>query len=550
MPPHGTGRMTDAQGRTGLSEGQDSHYQPWLRGTDVGAAPDRARGGSAGAPSDGVTGGGLAKPVDPPLGLDISAYPARDDAPTRPQIVKRGPSAPPLGDRMLRQTQQWAQRLAQGTRSGAARFATWTIDLGARADVPRRVAELELPRRAGEGWALLRHTAGRMAQGASAGTARAWDAARLADRSAAAAERAAEVVRAAKARTGALIDQRRAPAGEAALPPSGLDRLLAEGDAAPPPAADAAPADLPLFRAPVAAEPAAPVPAPVGAAGSDAAATPPPAPKAEVPRSESVKTPATPGSGTPPPRGPRDTGAAPSLPRWWWIAALAALALTFWAGARIGSGAMDKAAVEKVVRDYILANPSIIPEAMEKHRANQMAAAINAIRPALERPYAGAWAGNANGDVTVVIFTDYGCGYCKLSVPDVDRLIREDGKVKVVFRELPIIAPQSRDAALMALRAARQGKYDAFHHAMFAAGSLDAAAIAAAAAKAGVVTDGSADATASDAALARELDSNLAIAQQLQLNATPTWIIGNELVQGAIGYDGLKAAVGRARRGT
>src|SRR5690606_22669211 len=149
----------------------------------------------------------------------------------------------------------------------------------------------------------------------------------------------------------------------------------------------------------------------------------------------------------------------------------------------------------------------------------------------------------------------------------------------VVFRELPIISPQSRDAAIMALAAARQGKYDAFHHAIVPSGSLDEAAIAAAAAKAGVgtdgsadpaadqalaqrdldakraaaaakvgvVTDGSADATANEALFQRELDSNLAIATQLQLNATPTWIVGDQLFQGQIGYDALRQAVGKAR---
>src|SRR3546814_20456139 len=100
-----------------------------------------------------------------------------------------------------------------------------------------------------------------------------------------------------------------------------------------------------------------------------------------------------------------------------------------------------------------------------------IAKAIDAIRPALEKPYAGAWAGNADGDVTLVVFTDYACGFCRASVPDVDRLIREDNRLKVVFRELPIIAPQSRDAAIMALAAARQGKYDAFHQSMFQASS-------------------------------------------------------------------------------
>src|SRR3546814_617252 len=196
--------------------------------------------------------------------------------------------------------------------------------------------------------------------------------------------------------------------------------------------------------------------------------------------------------------------------------------------------------------DLIKANPQIIPEALEAQRNSQIAKAIDAIRPALEKPYAGAWAGNADGDVTLVVFTDYACGFCRASVPDVDRLIREDKRLKVVFRELPIIAPQSRDAAIMALAAARQGKYDAFHHAMFQASSLEPAAIAAAAAKAGVVTDGSADATANEALFQRELDSNLAIATQLQLNATPTWNIGDPMFQGQIGYDARRqAGIGR-----
>src|SRR5690606_12458834 len=203
--------------------------------------------------------------------------------------------------------------------------------------------------------------------------------------------------------------------------------------------------------------------------------------------------------------------------------------------------------VETIVADYIRANPQIIPEALEAQRGREIARAIDAIRPALEKPYAGAWAGNADGDVTLVVFTDYACGFCRASVPDVDRLLREDKRLKVVFRELPIISPQSRDAALMALAAARQGKYDAFHHAMFAATSLDRTASAAAAEKSGVVTAGGADATANEALLHRELDSNLASASQLQPNATPTWVVGDQIFQGQVGYDALRQAITKAR---
>src|SRR3546814_20003905 len=89
---------------------------------------------------------------------------------------------------------------------------------------------------------------------------------------------------------------------------------------------------------------------------------------------------------------------------------------------------MSKGEVETIVADYIKANPQIIPEALEAQRKGEIAKAIDTIRPALEKPYAGAWAGNADSDVTLVVFTDYACGFCRASVPDVDRPIRELGR--------------------------------------------------------------------------------------------------------------------------
>jgi protein-disulfide isomerase len=331
---------------------------------------------------------------------------------------------------------------------------------------------------------------------------------------------------------------------DAAPPPSGLEQLLArEEQDAPPAAAPAAP-DLPLF----AGEPDVPLaPAQPEPTARAASAAPPPA---ATKRTMAVAA----DDDRMPYRAPgasaagRTASGAPAAALPWAIGAgvLLLLAAAFWLGGRFGGG-LDKAEVETVVADYIRANPQIIPEALEAQRDREIAKAIEAIRPALEKPYAGAWAGHADGDVTMVVFTDYACGFCRASLPDIDRLVREDKRLKVVFRELPIIAPQSRDAALMALAAARQGKYDAFHHAMFAASSLAPAAIAAAAEKAGVVTDGSADVTANEALFQRELDSNLAIATQLQLNATPTWVIGDQLFQGQVGHDALKRAIAKAR---
>src|SRR3546814_18852781 len=102
---------------------------------------------------------------------------------------------------------------------------------------------------------------------------------------------------------------------------------------------------------------------------------------------------------------------------------------------------MSKGEVETIVAEYIEAHPQIIPDALEAQRNSQIAKAIDALRPALEKPYAGAWAGNADGDVTLVVFTDYACRFCRASVPDVARLHRAATTQKVVFRTLPTIPP-------------------------------------------------------------------------------------------------------------
>ena len=527
-----------------MTDRKDDYYQPWLRDpapTPTGGAPARDEG--------------LAKPKgEPPVGIDLARYSAPErprDPLVKPEAIKAG--AANLWDRI---------------RAGAEAFADWTIRVGERADIPARVEAMEIPRRASEIAAKTGAVTARAARAAGRGSAQAsraaakasgeaWEKMALGEKVAKLSSEAGRglgevagktktgVVDIAKASGESLRDGigdaasklRPAPREELAPPPSGLEQLLAREEAAAKAEATAAATpDLPLFAGNT-AKPTVTSAGPV-AGGDDrspiagAAKKPPSADAMSARRPPQIK----------------GTGMDGVSTRTWGLAlgGILLLALVFWLGGRFGGG-MSKSEVETIVAEYIKANPQIIPEALEAQRNGEIAKAIDAIRPALEKPYAGAWAGNADGDVTLVVFTDYACGFCRASVPDVDRLIREDKRLKVVFRELPIIAPQSRDAAIMALAAARQGKYDAFHHAMFASGSLDKAAIAAAAAKVGVVTDGTADATANEALFQRELDSNLAIATQLQLNATPTWIVGDQLFQGQIGYDALKQAVAKAR---
>lgn len=542
-----------------MTDRKDDYYQPWLRDPAPPAAAAPAEPPRA-APDAGAD-GGLAKPREvPPVGLDVSRYPAEE----------RKPKAPAVDTERLK---AGASGLWKAVRDGSSAFAEWTIRVGERADIPARVEAMEIPRRSREIAGRAADATARAAKAAGRGTARgsaaaaaasakAWDKMALGDKvgklssgaqrglgevAGKAGDALGQAAKAGKESLGeAATKLRPAPREEAAPPPSGLEQLLAREEAeAAASAAAAKPAapDLPLFAGEPGIELA---PAKPAAAKPAKAASAAPPPSISAPAADD-RTPhrAPPGRGN----GGGGSGGGFALPAPGWALALGAVLLlgaTFWLGGRFGGG-MSKSEVETIVADYIKANPQIIPEALSAQRDREMAKAIDAIRPALEKPYAGAWAGNADGDVTLTVFTDYACGFCRASLPDIDRLIRSDRRVKVVFRELPIISPQSRDAAIMALAAARQGKYDAFHHAMFRASSLDAGAIAAAAEKAGVVTDGSADATANEALFQRELDSNLAIASQLQLNATPTWVIGDQLLQGQIGYEGLREAVAKAR---
>ena len=214
--------------------------------------------------------------------------------------------------------------------------------------------------------------------------------------------------------------------------------------------------------------------------------------------------------------------------------------------------------VRHVVRGYVLEHPELLPEAIDKLRAGETAKAEQAERDAqkalpgqlaaVRKPYASAWAGNPQGDVTVVAFMDYACGYCRASLPGIDELLAKDPNVRIVYREYPVLGPQSAVAARWALAAAEQGKFRAFHDALFAEGQPSAETIAAAAAKAGLDKPLAEKAAASDA-VQREIVANHKFGQTLAMTGTPSWVIGGKLYYGARDYDALAEAVAEARKG-
>ena len=154
-----------------------------------------------------------------------------------------------------------------------------------------------------------------------------------------------------------------------------------------------------------------------------------------------------------------------------------------------GIDARQRGAIEALVRATILDHPEILPEAMDKLQARETASRLAPLRGAIETPFPGAVLGNPAGKVTLVEFTDFACTYCRSSVPDVEALLSANPDLRVVVRQLPIIAPESEPAARMGLAAAAQGKYAAFHKAMFTGERPSATSIAAAARVAGLETN-------------------------------------------------------------
>ena len=216
-----------------------------------------------------------------------------------------------------------------------------------------------------------------------------------------------------------------------------------------------------------------------------------------------------------------------------------------WLADRVAPGDMsgaDRARIERVVREYVLAHPEILPEAMDRLQQRETAKAVTASRGTIEEPYESAWIGNPDADVTLVEFYDYNCGYCRAALPTIEKLVAQDRNLRVVFRELPVLAPSSRIAARAALAAAKQGKFKAFHDALYAAGPVSDATIRTAAQATGV--DLSAVPSDADEAIA----NNLRIAERLGINGTPSWVVGDQVLTGALPIERLKEAIAAARK--
>ena len=218
------------------------------------------------------------------------------------------------------------------------------------------------------------------------------------------------------------------------------------------------------------------------------------------------------------------------------------MAFAFTAG-----GVGGQANVDKRIREYIMAHPEILPEAMAALQSRETGKIVKANRARIETPFGSAWTGAKDADVTLVQFFDYNCGYCQTALPDIDRLLAEDTKLKIVYRELPILSQASDTAARASLAVAQAGgDYLTFHRSLYGMARSDSANIDAAVARAGVNP-----AAVNADKIAGEINANLDLQRQLQLTGTPSWIVGDIVLNGAVGYDALKKAIAdtRANRG-
>ena len=220
------------------------------------------------------------------------------------------------------------------------------------------------------------------------------------------------------------------------------------------------------------------------------------------------------------------------------------------AGGGVGAAAMAGLLVlaapemvgSRIVRSGLMADPQVLVDASQALRDRQYEPVLSQHRAAIETPFGTSWKGASKPDVTVVEFYDYACSYCKASNPDLERLIREDPGVRVVYREFPILGPDSVTAARLSLAASKAGRFTQFHDALWQAGRPGPATLAQASEAAGIASQpsGSPDIEA-------ELQNNYQLAGALGASGTPLFVIGDRVLNSAVAYDELKRAVDEAR---
>lgn len=239
------------------------------------------------------------------------------------------------------------------------------------------------------------------------------------------------------------------------------------------------------------------------------------------------------------------------------LPALGAIALPAPAAAEQALNDAGREALRAEIRAYLLEHPEVVMEAiqeLEKRRRQAQAAAeaevVAALKDELQDDGYSFVAGNPDGDVTIVEFLDYNCGYCKKAHEDVKALVRMDGNIRYVIKEFPVLGESSVLAARAAMAAMKQGAdYYEFHDALMShRGKLDMKTVERLA-KASKVDLAQMRADMQDPEIKGKLDRTYALARQLRIEGTPTFVIGDELVRGYKPLKDLQDVVRDQRKG-
>ncbi len=210
----------------------------------------------------------------------------------------------------------------------------------------------------------------------------------------------------------------------------------------------------------------------------------------------------------------------------------------------------QKMELESLIKNYIMAHPETLIESVNKYQASQEEEA-NKDADAKAREFLAslkdqkdlALVGNPEGDITVVEFYDYNCGYCKKAYEEVIKLLNEDKGVKVVFIDMPILGPSSVEAAKWSLASKKQGKYFEFHKALMAAtGERDDEHFRTAAKEAGLDV-AKLEKDKADPAIDEEIKSHLSTAHALSIQGTPGFIINEKVFRGYIPYEAIQSTI-------
>jgi protein-disulfide isomerase len=220
------------------------------------------------------------------------------------------------------------------------------------------------------------------------------------------------------------------------------------------------------------------------------------------------------------------------------------------------AAAGDRAAIEKIVREYLVANPEVMVEVQaslekkqeEKQRAAQQETISSSKDEIFNASYDGI-GGNPNGSVTVVEFFDYNCGYCKRAFPDMEALSTEDKDLRVVYKEFPILGPDSQKAhqVSMAFRALMPEKWDQFHHTLMTSADRNGEDAAVKVALGLGADEAALRKEMENPAISKAFNTTYELANKLAITGTPSYVVGKEVIFGALGKAVLEEKVAVAR---